>query len=226
MAGDENVKTLYDFTMSEWYKKNHLEKDPTDKYNIVPLTREKAIFNCNLESKEKQASYVVDLKTMKIERSFDVAMYGSYYDGIFYNFDNDKNILEMIDVETGETKEKLDYSAISEGIPESIHYRSYNEEMQELDYLEYWKGDEPIRYCVNENTGEVYFSYFNGVFHYNKKTKTLEKIVDSKNQKLFPDMHGEFQVGSDGKIYMLGFLGGGDDEGPIDFLYMTPKEKD
>ena len=54
----------------------------------------------------------------------------------------------------------------------------------------------------------------------------LEKIVDSKNQKLFPDMHGEFQVGSDGKIYMLGFLGGGDDEGPIDFLYMTPKEKD
>ena len=110
MAGDENGKTLYDFTMSEWYKKNHLEKNPTDKYNIVPLTREKAIFNCNLESKEKQASYVVDLKTMKIERSFDVAMYGSYYDGIFYNFDNDKNILEMIDVETGETKEKLDYS--------------------------------------------------------------------------------------------------------------------
>ena len=98
MAGDENGKTLYDFTMSEWYKKNHLEKNPTDKYNIVPLTREKAIFNCNLESKEKQASYVVDLKTMKIERSFDVAMYGSYYDGIFYNFDNDKNILEMIDV--------------------------------------------------------------------------------------------------------------------------------
>ena len=93
MAGDENGKTLYDFTMSEWYKKNHLEKNPTDKYNIVPLTREKAIFNCNLESKEKQASYVVDLKTMKIERSFDVAMYGSYYDGIFYNFDNDKNIL-------------------------------------------------------------------------------------------------------------------------------------
>lgn len=92
MAGDENGKTLYDFTMSEWYKKNHLEKDPTDKYNIVPLTREKAIFNCNLESKEKQASYVVDLKTMKIERSFDVAMYGSYYDGIFYNFDNDKNM--------------------------------------------------------------------------------------------------------------------------------------
>lgn len=226
MAGDENGKTLYDFTMSEWYKKNHLEKDPTDKYNIVPLTREKAIFNCNLESKEKRASYVVDLKTMKIERSFDVAMYGSYYDGIFYNFDNDKNILEMIDVETGETKEKLDYSAISEGIPESIHYRSYNEEMQELDYLEYWKGDEPIRYCVNENTGEVYFSYFNGVFHYNKETKKLEKFVDSKNQKLFPDMHGEFQVGSDGKIYMLGFLGGGDDEGPIDFLYMTLKEKD
>ena len=132
----------------------------------------------------------------------------------------------MIDVETGETKEKLDYSAILEGIPESIHYRSYNEEMQELDYLEYWKGDEPIRYCVNENTGEVYFSYFNGVFHYNKETKKLEKFVDSKNQKLFPDMHGEFQVGSDGKIYMLGFLGGGDDEGPIDFLYMTPKEKD
>ena len=121
----------------------------------------------------------------------------------------------MIDVETGETKEKLDYSAISEGIPESIHYRSYNEEMQELDYLEYWKGDEPIRYCVND-----------GVFHYNKETKKLEKFVDSKNQKLFPDMHGEFQVGSDGKIYMLGFLGGGDDEGPIDFLYMTPKEKD
>lgn len=26
MAGDENGKTLYDFTMSEWYKKNHWRK--------------------------------------------------------------------------------------------------------------------------------------------------------------------------------------------------------
>ena len=62
------VKTLYDFTMSEWYKKNHLEQDATDKYTIQLLTQE-----------------------------------------------------------------KLDYSAISEGISESIQYRSYNEEMKGLD---------------------------------------------------------------------------------------------
>ena len=226
MAGDKNGKTLYDFTISEWLKKNHLEQDATDKYTIERLTQKKVIFNRNLESKKRIASYVVDLKTLKVERSFDRELCGCYYEGIFYRFDSDKNILELINLETGETKEKVDYSAISEGIPESIPYRSYNEEMQELDYIEYWKGDEPIRYCVNENTGEVYFSYFNGVFHYNRETKALEKIVDSKNQKLFPDMHGEIQVGSDGKIYMLGFLGGGDDEGPVDFLYMTPEEKE
>lgn len=127
------VKTLYDFTMSEWYKKNHLEQDATDKYTIQLLTQEKVIFNRNQESKKKIASYVVDLKILKVERSFDRELCGCYYDGIFYHFDSNKNILELIDLETGETKEKVDYSTISEGIPESIQYRSYNEEMKGLD---------------------------------------------------------------------------------------------
>lgn len=131
-----------------------------------------------------------------------------------------------MDLKTGETKEKVDYSAILEGVVETGIYLNYNEEMQGFVEADDNMGDESIRYCVNPNTGEVYFSYFNGVFHYNRETKVLEKIVDSKNQKLFPDMHGEIQVGSDGKIYMLGFLGGGDDEGPVDFLYMTPEEKE
>lgn len=82
----------------------------------------------------------------------------------------------------------------------------------------------PVRYCVNRNNGEVYFSYFSGVYRYNREEKKLEQIVDGEKQKLFKDMFGSIAVGVDGKIYMLGFIGGGDDEGPIDFLYMTPKE--
>ena len=226
-VGDQTGKTVYNFTMSEWRKKNELEEDPAcDRCNIMPLTKTKAVFHCNLSEKDKVMSYIVDLRTLKVEKSFDRALYGSYYGGDFYNFDINKKTLEIVDLRTGETKEKVDYSAILEGVVETGIYLNYNEEMQGFVEADDNMGDESIRYCVNPNTGEVYFSYFNGVFHYNQETKKLEKIVDSKNLKLFPEMCGTMEVGADGKIYMLGFLGGGDDEGPIDFLYMTPEEKE
>lgn len=223
IAGDQTGKTIYDFTMAEWYKANHLKEErKVEGYNIVPLTKKKAIFNLNLYDQDRVMSYIVDLKTKKAEKSFHQALYGCYYDGDFYHFDTNKNTLEIIDLKTGETKEKLDYSSISEGAPESITYLNYDGEMQGFVEVEESKGEETISYCVNPNTGEVYLSYFNGVYHYNKEKKTLEKIVEAKDLKYFPDMFGNIEVGADGRIYMLGFIGGGDDEGPNDFLYMTP----
>lgn len=179
IAGDQTGKTRYDFTMAEWDKANHLEEErKVEGYNIVPLTKKKAIFNLNLYDQDRVMSYIVDLKTRKAEKSFHQALYGCYYDGDFYHFDTNKNTLEIIDLKTGETKEKLDYSAISEGAPESITYLNYDGEMQGFVEVEESKGEETISYCVNPNTGEV-CAYI--PFHVSERAFRVKPIVPNIN---------------------------------------------
>ena len=56
---------------------------------------------------------------------------------------------------------------------------------------------------------------------YGEDLKGMEALTGLSEKEIIT-----IHSGTDYKIYMLGFLGGGDDEGPIDFLYMTPKEND
>ncbi len=69
--------------------------------------------------------------------------------------------------------------------------------------------------------GNVYFSYCSGVYRWNQEKNTLEKILDGSTCRYFSDMYGNFAVGKEESIYMLGYLGGGDDETASDFLYFT-----
>ena len=50
--------------------------------------------------------------------------------------------------------------------------------------------------------------------------------MDAESAKYLNRMNGSMEVGEDGSIYMLGFLGGIEDEdqlGATDFLVLTPK---
>lgn len=223
-VGDKNGKEICDIQLEKWCEENDMPKGIVKE--VTALSKEQAIFSClpDYRKENEYKAFIVDLKSGKSKKSYDRKLGGINVNGLLYMFYSYTNVLEVVDLETGESVETVDYSSITDSTDDSIEYVIYSDEMGAFCEVENGKGDYPVRHCVNRNNGEVYFSYFSGVYRYNREEKKLEQIVDGEKQKLFKDMFGSIAVGADGKIYMLGFIGGGDDEGPIDFLYMTPKE--
>lgn len=137
-------------------------------------------------------------------------------------------LCKITDWKTGEVRECLDLSPVIEEGKAEKNYFTYSKEEGELYTLEGQLGESfvssgnySIKLSVYKDT--LYICYYSGVYRYNSEKKVLEKILDGKKQPNFQKMYGNFDVGRDEKIYMLGFLGGGDDEGANDFLYLSKK---
>lgn len=232
-VSNKNAQIICDIKLSKWCEKNGVGSVD----DVIKLPNGKAIFNClpdkwegedyrahfvRWETEDNAKAFLVDLKTRKVVKKFDRSIHGNYSAGKIYYFNNSANLMEIINPETGETEELLDLSNVYNAGGYGVKYMAYNDVMNCIEHIDFAKCDYPVKCSIND--GEVYFSYYSGVYYYNKKEQKLEQIVDGTKQELFREMQGSIAVDKDGEhIYMLGFIGGGDDEGPNDFLCMTKK---
>ncbi len=219
-------KVLGEIDVSVWMKKNGLvNKGFVD---VVAVTDHEAIFNFT-DQEGRDRGFLVDVTTGKPEKEYASSIRGTCYgDYVYEYFSSGNDILKIVNWKTGECTGCLDLSGIRREYSRGGYYVGYLNVMDrglreltndEIPGIE--DGREPIRYCVYED--HLYFSFFSGVYRYNPEENKLEKLVDGSKLPKFQEMYGDFAVGKGESIYLLGFLGGGDDEGATDFLYLTKK---
>lgn len=223
-ASDGKKKVEVD--VSQWVKDQGLPVK--DNVGIHILNNRRAIFSYK-DNEEARHSVLVGLPEGTIERKYAAPFSGiSQGDTLYEYLGPGLELCKMTDWKTGEVRECLDLSPIIEEGKAEKNYFTYIKDAGELFTLEGQLGESyvssgnySIKLSVYEDT--LYICYHSGVYRYNSEKKVLEKILDGKRQPKFQKMYANFDVGRDEKIYMLGFLGGGDDEGANDFLYLTKK---
>ncbi|MCI8365035.1 MAG: hypothetical protein HFG34_08810 [Eubacterium sp.] len=219
-------KKKVELDVSQWVKDQGLPVKGNVEIHI--LNNRKAIFSYYDDAAERH-SVLVGLPEGTIERKYAASFSGiSQGDTLYEYLGPGMELCKITDWKTGEVRECLDLSPIIEEGKAEKNYFTYSRETGELFTLEGQLGESyvssgnySIKLSVYKDT--LYVCYFSGVYRYNSEKKVLEKILDGKKQPQFQKMYGNFDVGKDEKIYMLGFLGGGDDEGANDFLYLTKK---
>lgn len=223
---NEKAKKIAEINTTEWVEKNGMKNKNT--VEVTALSGTMAIFRFK-DMEDNDKCFLVDAATGEIKREYDRPLSGQCYGDYLYEYSgNGTDILKIINWKTGEITECLDLSGIRgeyEKAGNFIAYNTYiNEGFSQLyndEIPDIEAGRQPIRSCVYDGT--LYLSYFSGVYRYNQKEKKLEKILNGEDHPEFQKMYGDFDVGTDERIYMLGFLGGGDDEGACDFLYLKKK---
>lgn len=220
---NEKSEKIVEINTSEWVKENGMKNKNT--VQVTALSGTMAIFRFkDMEGRDK--CFLVDAATGKIEHEYDKPVYGECYGDYLYEYSgHGTDILKIINWKTGEVTECLDLSGIRGEYKKGGNFVGYNKYMKEGfgaiyndEIPDIEAGMQPIRICVYEGT--LYLSYFSGVYRYNQKDKRLEKILDGDEHPKFQKMYGDFDVGKNETVYLLGFLGGGDDEGACDFVYM------
>lgn len=211
----------------EWGRKYGMVDDTRVNINVLNGTKAIVAF---VDGQEKERYFLVDVAKAKVEKEYDKPVSGACYGDFVYDYlGSETDILKITNWKTGEMKECLDLSEIRKENFGSGNYMAYDKEAEEVfelcndDIPGIEDGNRPIKVCVYENT--LYLAYASGVYRYRPDEKKLEKILDGRKQPQFEKMYGDFDIGKDGKMYLLGFLGGGDDEGATDFLYLTRKVK-
>lgn len=223
---NEKSKKIGEIDTSNWVKENGMKNKDT--VWVTELSDTMAIFRFQ-DMGGQDKCFLVDVATGEIKHEYDQPISGECYGEYLYDYSGyGTDILKIINWKTGEIAECLDLSGIRAEYKTGgkftgySRYRSdgfselYNDEIPDIE-----AGKQPIGLCVYEGT--LYLSYFSGVYRYNQKEKKLEKILKGEDYPKFQKMYGDFDVGKDESIYMLGFLGGGDDEGACDFLYLEKK---
>ncbi len=224
-ASDGKKKVELD--VSQWVKDQRLPVKGNVGIHI--LNNRKAIFSYYDDADDRH-SVLVGLPEGTIERKYDASFSGISQGGKLYEYlGPGMELCKITDWKTGEVRECLDLSPVIEEGKAEKNYFTYSKEEGELYTLEGQLGESfvssgnySIKLSVYKDT--LYICYYSGVYRYNSEKKVLEKILDGKKQPNFQKMYGNFDVGRDEKIYMLGFLGGGDDEGANDFLYLSKKQ--
>lgn len=223
-ASDGKKKVEMD--VSQWVNDQDLPVKGNVEIHI--LNNRKAIFSYKDDS-DARHSVLVGLPEGTIERKYAAPFSGiSQGDTLYEYLGPSMELCKMTDWKTGEVRECLDLSPIIEEGQAEKNYFTYNKETGDLFTLEGQLGESyvssgnySIKLSVYKDT--LYICYYSGVYRYNSEKKVLEKILDGKKQPKFQQMYANFDVGKDENIYMLGFLGGGDDEGANDFLYLRKK---
>ncbi len=222
---DKKGKKIGEIDTSEWVKKNGMINKNTVEVTVV--TDKKALFNFR-DEEGKDKCFLVDVTTGELKKEYESSISGTCYgDYVYCYLGTGNDVLEIVNWKTGELSACLDLSGIRQEYSLGRNFIGYSKGMQcfyELSNDEIpgmGAGSEPIHFCVYGDT--LYFSYFSGVYRYRPETNKLEKILDGNKQPKFQKMYGDFDVGEDESIYLLGFLGGGDDEGATDFLYLRRK---
>lgn len=220
-------KMLGEIDVSAWMRENGLvTKGIVD---VVAVTDREAIFNFT-DQEGRDRGFLVDVTTGESEKEYASSIRGACYgDYVYEYFGSGNDILKIVNWKTGECTGCLDLSEIRREYSRGGYYVGYlnvmDKGLRELTNDEIpgiGNGREPIRYCVYED--HLYFSFFSGVYRYDPEENKLEKLVDGSKLPKFREMYGNFAVGREESIYLLGFLGGGDDEGATDFLYLTKKK--
>lgn len=223
-AADGKKKVEMD--VSQWVKDQGLPVKGNVGIHI--LNNRKAIFSY-YDDGAAGHSVLVDLSEGTVEREYAAPFSGiSQGDTLYEYLGPGIELCKITDWKTGQVKECLDLSPIIEEAQADKNYRAYSKETGEFSDLEsrlgvsyVSSGNYSIKLSVYKDT--LYICYYSGVYRYNSEKKVLEKILDGKKHPKFQQMCANFDVGKDENIYMLGFLGGGDDEGANDFLYLTKK---
>lgn len=221
-AADGKKKVELD--VSQWVKDQALPVKGSVEIHI--LNSKKAIFSY-YDDGDARHSVLVRLPEGTIERKYAAPFSGiSQGDTLYEYLGPGMELCKITDWKTGEVRECLDLSPVIEEGKAEKNYFTYSKETGELSTLENQLGESyvslgnySIKLSVYKDT--LYICYYSGVYRYNREKKVLEKILEGKDLPKFQQMYADFDVGKDENIYMLGFLGGGDDEGANDFLYLT-----
>lgn len=196
---DDKGKKLHTFDTKAWCEKNGIK----GKLELGVIISKTEMLFYNYKTKD---SYWIDCATGKLKKKFKNVKYngGIYENGKLYCFvenaeeETKRDYFQEIDLKTGKRKLCLDLSAIYEDNNQIVEYYALETNDYSLTKLKSWniKGTDDGEVSCNFNVqkGEIYFQTNRGVYHYNKKEKELEKILD------------------------------GDDEGPLDFLVLKPEE--
>ena len=173
-----------------------------------------------------QKSFLVNVRTGEMIKVYEGTVYGTCIENKLYSCD-ENNIFKVYNLNTGEYEKYIDVSSIKKEYGTGKRYIGYSQSLP--GFFELYNFDIPGIEAYNASVkfdiykGTLYFSYFSGVYRYNEKENKLEKILDGEKMLLYKEMYGSFTVGKEEQIYMLGFQGGGDDEGATDFLYLRKK---
>ena len=225
---DEDGKILINLDLKKWKKENKLSKSQV--LSIAPIKDFNCIFNIKNKN-NKEYSLILNLKNGEIIKKYDFSIEGGVYGDYVIQYKGvESDLLHLLNWRTGEVEYKLNLKGIRDEYKISEQYIGYMERGSSQGFHELYDHDivgieatrSPLLYNVQNS--DVYISYFSGVYRYDKESNTLIKILDGKNQPIFSEMHGDFNIAKDGTIYSLGFYQGGDDHGATDFLCLYPED--
>lgn len=210
--------------IKKWQEKNGIQASEEDDAKIVRCQSAYAILYGKQQGVQK--SFLVNVRTGKMIKVYEGTVYGTCIENKLYSCD-ENNIFKVYNLNTGEYEKYIDISSIKKEYGTGKRYIGYSQSLP--GFFELYNFDIPGIEAYNASVkfdiykGTLYFIYFSGVYRYNEKENKLEKILDGKKMLLYKEMYGSFTVGKEEQIYMLGFQGGGDDEGATDFLYLRKK---